>query len=266
MHDVDLPNLLGYVISEVLDAGNLMLAEWARPKGPRRRKGKSVVDTEIEWQLRDALKEALECNFWGRATGYVLTGDPWCWVVNPNDGSNDFLKGRMVSTISVGLLYEGVPVLGVVYAPITDEFGPDCIAWAEGLPHLLRNGHEVRNDLSEQNLSAGSAVLVGTTVLQPYLKTELCAPGQCMAMTSIAYRLALTAAGDAVCAISLDALSAHDVVAGHALLRACGGVLLNQDGQAITYGTEATMITASQHCLGGAPQACAVLLHREWIT
>ncbi|MCY1365360.1 putative inositol 1-monophosphatase ImpA [compost metagenome] len=249
----------------MIHAGNLLLAEWARPKGPRRRKGKAAVDIEIEWQLRDALLEALECNFWGRETGYVLTGHPWCWVVDPNDGSRDFLNGRMGSAISVGLLHEGVPVLGVVYAPITDEYGPDCIAWAEGLPHLLRNGHEVRNDLGEQEIATGRVVMVSAaTDLQPQVNAGLCAPGHFVAMPSIAYRLALTAVGDAVCAVSLNPLSAHDVVAGHALLRACGGVLLDQNGLAITYGTEAGMATVSQLCFGGAPQACSALLQREW--
>lgn len=265
MHDVDLPELLKQVVAEVIQAGNLLLAEWARPDGPRGKGDKATVDIEIEWQQRDALLEALDCNFWGEETGHVLTGHPWSWVVDPNDGTSDFLKGRMGSAISVGLLHDGVPVLGVVYAPITDEYGPDCIAWAKGLPYLLRNGHEIRNDLDDQTLSTGRAVIVSAAAaLQPKLNAELCAPGHFVAMPSIAYRLARVAAGDGVCAVSLYPLSAHDVVAGHALLSASGGVLLDQNGQAIGYRTEAGMATVSQHCFGGAPQACSALLQREW--
>ncbi|ENL6833781.1 inositol monophosphatase [Pseudomonas aeruginosa] len=265
MSDVDLPTLLRYVVAEVIHAGNLLLAEWARAEGPRGKGDKATVDTEIEWQLRDALLEALDCNFWGEETGHVLTGHPWCWVVDPNDGTSDFLKGRMGSAISVGLLHEHVPVLGVVYAPITDELGPDCIAWAEGLPYLLRNGHEVCNDLGEQTLTSDSAVMVSAAaVQQPKLNAELCAPARFVAMPSIAYRLARVAAGDGVCAVSLYPLSAHDVVAGHALLRATGGVLLDQKGQPITYRTEANMATVSQRCFGGAPTACSSLMQRKW--
>ncbi|MHC8366931.1 inositol monophosphatase family protein [Pseudomonas sp. ZT5P21] len=70
------------------------------------------------------------CDFWGEETGHILTRHPWCWVVDPNDGTSDFLRGLKGSAISVGLLYERSPVLGVVYAPVTIEGIPDYIAWA----------------------------------------------------------------------------------------------------------------------------------------
>lgn len=195
----------------------------------------------------------------------MLTGHSWCWVIDPNDGTSDFLKGRKGSAISVGLLRDSVPVLGVVYAPVTEDLGPDCIAWAEGLPHLLRNGQTVVVNLSQQCLAASSFVMVSAAAAsKPQLNAELCAPGQFLAMPSIAYRLARVAAGDGVCAVSLYPLSAHDVVAGHALLRASGGVLLNQDGQPISYRAEADMTTVSQRCFGGAPQACTTLQQRDW--
>lgn len=54
-------------------------------------------------------------------------------------------------------------------------------------------------------------------------------------MPSIAYRLARVAAGDGIAGVSLYRVSPHDVVAGHALLRAVGGDLLDQDGQPIRY-------------------------------
>ena len=62
------------------------------------------------------------------------------------DGTGDFLNRRPGSAISIGLLHNATPVLGVVYAPVTPS-GPDCIAWAEGAPALLRNGRPVNNDL-----------------------------------------------------------------------------------------------------------------------
>ena len=67
-----------------------------------------------------------------------------------------------------------------------------------------------------------------------------------------------------LCAVSLYPVSAHDVVAGHALLRASGGTLVNQDGVEITYRTVAAMSAVSERCFGGAPQACETLLARDW--
>ncbi|AZD48535.1 inositol monophosphatase family protein [Pseudomonas chlororaphis] len=265
MPEINLLTLLNLVMKQVTLAGELLIAEWARPEGPRGEDDKAEVDVEIEWQLREALLQALHCDFWGEETGHVLTGHPWCWVIDPNDGTSDFLKGRKGSAISVGLLRNSVPVLGVVYAPVTEDRGPDCIAWAEGMLHLLRNGLTTTADLSQQPLTAGSVVMVSAAaVLKPELNTELCTPGQFLAMPSIAYRLARVAAGDGVCAVSLYPLSAHDVVAGHALLRGSGGVLLDQDAQPISYRTEADLVTVSQRCFGGSPQACITLQQRNW--
>ncbi len=86
-------------------------------------------------------------------------------------------------------------------------------------------------------------------VTNPELNRELCAPGRFHAMPSIAYRLASVAAGDGICGISFYAVSAHDVVGGHALLRGAGGVLLDENGVAIRYATAAKMATVSQRGL-----------------
>lgn len=264
-HQLDLPILLQQVINQVHLAGQLLIKEWSRPHGPRGQDDKAVVDVAIEQLLRKALLELLSCDFWGEETGYALTGHRWCWVVDPNDGTSDFLKGRKGSAISVGLLRDALPVLGVVYAPVTEDRGGDSIAWAEGMMHLLRNGQPVSIDLSQQYLDTHAVVMVSAAAAtKPLLNTELCAPARFHSMPSIAYRLARVAAGDAICAVSLYPVSAHDVVAGHALLLASGGVLIDEDGQAISYRTETEMAIVSQRCFGGAKQACLELSARDW--
>ena len=64
--------------------------------------------------------------------------------MDSNDGAGDFLKGLKGSAISVGLLHNRIPVLGVVHAPVTPSGISDCIAWAEGLAYLLPNGLPVK--------------------------------------------------------------------------------------------------------------------------
>ena len=190
--------------------------------------------------------------------------DAWCWVVDPNDGTSDFLKGLKGlkgSAISVGLLHETIPVLGVVYAPVTPQGLPD---W-EGTSHLIRNGQSVDVRLADKKLSSDSTIMVSAAaVSKPELNGELCNPGHFHAMPSIAYRLARVAAGDGVCGVSLYAVSAHDVVAGHALLIGARGVLLDENGDPIRYATEVNMATVSQRCFGGSPSACHELTTRRW--
>ncbi|MBB2496485.1 inositol monophosphatase family protein [Aquipseudomonas ullengensis] len=257
--------LLKPVTEIVLLAGNLLSAEWCRPGGPRGYGDKAEVDAEIEVMLRRSLLELLDCDFWGEETGARLTGHEYCWVVDPNDGTSDFLLGRKGSAISVGLLLNTAPVLGVVYAPVTSDRGPDCISWAIGGDSVFRNGKSVLFRLNHLNLTLGSRVLVSTAAAsKPKLNAELCAPAEFIPTPSIAYRLARVAAGDAVAGASLVPVSAHDVVGGHALLIGAGGVLLDQDGQPISYESEALMMRASLRCFGGAPDACRELSKRDW--
>lgn len=256
---------LSQVIELVVAAGQILASEWQRPSGPRGVGDKADVDIEIEYALRRDLLALINCDFWGEETDSRLTGAELCWVVDPNDGTADFLRGKRGSAISVGLLQNREPILGVVYAPVTDNRGPDCIAWEAGLNGILRNGQLIHPYLSHQALTSGSQVLVSTAAnTKPLLNAELCAPSHYVPMPSIAYRLALAAAGEAVAGVSLVPVGAHDVVAGHALLIGAQGVLLDQDGNPITYSTQAKLSQVSSRCFGGAPEACRQLSRRNW--
>ncbi|AUG42735.1 inositol monophosphatase [Pseudomonas chlororaphis] len=257
--------LLKPVTEKVLLAGRLLYAEWDRLDGPRGHGDKAEVDAEIEAILRKDLLELLDCDFWGEETGARLTDHEYCWVVDPNDGTSDFLLGRKGSAISVGLLHNAAPALGVVYAPVTSDRGPDCIAWAKGCHNIIRNGQAVFSRLDQKKLVPGSRVLVSAAAAnKPDINAELCAPADYVPMPSIAYRLARVAAGDAVAGASLVPVSAHDVVGGHALLIGARGVLLNEEGIPISYDSEAQMARVSLRCFGGAPEACRELTRRNW--
>ena len=60
-------------------------------------------------------------------------------------------------------------------------------------------------------------------------------PARYVALPSIAYRLALVAVGEGVATLSLTNPCSWDYAAGHALIRAAGGVLVQADGSPITY-------------------------------
>ena len=257
--------LLKSVTECVLLAGEILSAEWSLPGGPRGHGDKAEVDVENEALLRKSLLALLDCDFWGEETGSRLTGHKYCWVVDPNDGTRDFLEGRKGSAISVGLLRDAIPVLGVVYAPVTSDRGPDCISWAEGCGNVIRNGREVSSRARLRTLSPGSRVLMSSAAANnPTINAQLCSPADFVPMPSIAYRLARVAAGDAIACASLVPVSAHDVVGGHALLKGARGVLLNQEGAPLTYDSVALMTRASNRCFGGMPEACRDLVGREW--
>ncbi|HWM43963.1 MAG TPA: inositol monophosphatase family protein, partial [Burkholderiales bacterium] len=126
-------DLLAEVIALVESEGALLAAEFLRPEGPRGRRGSAPVDLEIEERLRTKLQELLFCRFVGEETGETPgpVADA-CWVVDPHDGTFEFTSGKRGTAISVGLLKNKIPVLGVVHSPLSPDRGPDTIAWAEG--------------------------------------------------------------------------------------------------------------------------------------
>ncbi|MBO0711105.1 MAG: hypothetical protein J2P47_07500, partial [Acetobacteraceae bacterium] len=113
------------------------------------------MDEEIEHFLREKLQSLLPARFVGEETEPVAGAtDEYCWLVDPHDGTSEFLQGARGSAVSVALLREGEPVLGVVHSPLSPDRGPDCIAWAEGMDHVLRNGTPIAPHLAGQSLTS----------------------------------------------------------------------------------------------------------------
>lgn len=52
---------------------------------------------------------------------YLRLSNPWCWIIDPLDGTKEFVKKNDEFTINIALSYEGRIVLGIVYAPIFEE-------------------------------------------------------------------------------------------------------------------------------------------------
>jgi ADP-ribosyl-[dinitrogen reductase] hydrolase len=259
-----LPAILPAVTGLVKQAGTWLAAEFSRPAGPRfSDTDTSPIDTEIERFLRDRLPALLPARFVGEEEGVLAAeANGYCWVVDPHDGTRAFLEGRRGSAISVGLLRQGIPVLGVVYAPTSPDRGPDMIAWAEG-GGITRNGVPVTIDLSRRKLSASDVVFLNHGAGQrPVWNSAACAPARFMPLPSIAYRLARVAVGDGIATVTLRPVNAHDIAAGHALLTAAGGVLVAEDGVPVTYGEHGDSRPFA--CFGGAPAAVATLRARTW--
>ena len=257
-------SLLSSVIDAIDEAAAMLVEESRRPTGPRGAGSKAAVDVEIERVLGDRLTALLPARFVGEETPTRPgDGSPYCWLVDPHDGTWAYLQGYRGSAVSVALLRGDVPVLGVVCAPMSPDRSRDLIAWAEGLPHLLRNGVEVSVDLAQAGLNEGAIVFLDhSRAEKPVASGTAVAPARFISLPSIAYRLARVAAGDGVAAVSLGAPGGIDYAAGHALLRGAGGVLLDEAGREVTYSPDG--MSHVRRCFGGAPGAARELAARAW--
>ncbi|WP_198368463.1 inositol monophosphatase family protein [Roseomonas rosulenta] len=260
----ELRALLPAVVTAAEAAGRLLAAEFARPGGPRGSGSHAEIDREIEVGLRDRLLELLPARWLGEETGADPgPGGADCWLVDPNDGTSAFLAGYRGSAVCIALLRGGVPVLGVVHAPLSPDRGADTIAWAEGMDHLLRNGQPVRPQLAQGALHPGSIVFLSHAAPEwPIGNGQAVAPARFVGLPSIAYRLARVAAGDGLAAVSLNGPCGWDYAAGHALVRGAGGVLLDEAGAEVRYTIDGH--SSARWCFGGAEAAVRALAARNW--
>lgn len=249
-------------------AGRLLRRAFHRPNPADDVAGKARADREAEDLIRRRLCEAFpDAGFRAEERPdegrRPRTPEAGLWLVDPNDGTSAFQKGHRGASVSIALIRDGVPVLGVVYAYCAPDDRGDLFAWAEGCGPLTRNGEPVATPAWPKTLSADDTVFVSNSAdAHPLENARAIAPARYMPVPGIAYRLALTAAGDGVAATSLFHPRDFDYAAGHALLRAVGGVLLDERGQPITY--DMTRPTRSGFCFGGAPAVCSALARYDW--
>jgi ADP-ribosylglycohydrolase/fructose-1,6-bisphosphatase/inositol monophosphatase family enzyme len=255
---------LNRVITAVEEEAEFLRAEFYRPQGPRGRRGHCEADREIEERLRAKLQAILPCEFGGEETGMSAGTQPgWTWLVDPHDGTFEFMAARRGSAIAVALLRGNLPVLGVVCSPMSPDRGMDTIAWAEGAPAIVRNGRPVHRDLSQRRLAPGEYVWAAASAANKPLAWSLAAaPARYIVMPSIAYRMARVAAGDGVATVSIHSVNEYDIAAGMALMRAANGAVLDIEGRDVVLaGNTGTRVKG---VFAGAPEAARHLAAFDW--
>jgi ADP-ribosyl-[dinitrogen reductase] hydrolase len=262
---MNLSRALEVALAAARAAGAILGKDFHRPGGPRGKgEDKADADLEAEHEIRGRLQGAFpEWGYLGEETGRGAgkAGAP-VWLVDPNDGTRDYLLGRRGSAVSIGLLAGGQPVLGVVFAFAYPGGEGDLFAWAEGCGPLRRNGQDAGAPLPTL-LQASDVVLVSSKGDgDPGANLRCSEPARFRSVPSIAHRLALVGAGEAAAAISLYAPGAWDYAAGHALVRAVGGVLLNESGSEVTYDDRGS--SQSERAFAGSPPVARELARRPW--
>lgn len=184
------------------------------------------------------------------------------FLVDPLDGTREFIAQRDEFTVNVALVRHGVPVFGIVYAPACDELyltlAPDAAVMAKVAP---REGDISLGDIALQPIRtrapdpAALVALVSRSHATP--ETE-----DFLARFAIASR---TSAGSSLkfCVIArgvadiyprLGPTMAWDIAAGHAVLAAAGGSVTTLDGKPLLYGADAGGLRNPHFVAWGTPQ------------
>jgi myo-inositol-1(or 4)-monophosphatase len=139
------------------------------------------------------------------------------WVVDPLDGTREFVNGIPEFCVSIGFVENGRPVAGGIFNPATDETFLGSID--SGVTY---NGQPARP--SQRKTLEGALVLASRSeVKRGEWKEFEKAPFKIRPMGSVAYKLALVSAGLADITFTLTPKNEWDVVAGAALVQSAGG-------------------------------------------
>lgn len=156
------------------------------------------------------------------------------WLVDPLDGTKEFISRNGEFTVNIALVQDGEPVLGVVYAPALERMFAGVVgqgAWVEDslgrreihVRAVPEDGLTVVASRSHGDAAALDAFLAGRRVAS-------------LVNAGSSLKLCLIAAGEADLYPRLGRTMEWDIAAGHAVLRAAGGGVTRIEGGALKYG------------------------------
>jgi myo-inositol-1(or 4)-monophosphatase len=152
---------------------------------------------------------------------------PRVWVIDPIDGTREFIEKIPQFTVSIGLAVGGRPAVGVVYNPAQAKL----YKAARGAGAML-NDSPIR--VTPREKVEGASLIVSRSEprkrFQPF--AELC---RVQPVGSIAFRLALIAEGQGDGMLTFRALHEWDVCGGVAVVEGAGGVVIDGQGNNIVF-------------------------------
>jgi myo-inositol-1(or 4)-monophosphatase len=219
----------------LLAAGRVLTAKFGKVSYRLKRPADLVTAADLESQrvILAHLRRALpDDDYQAEEAAVRLTGAEYRWVIDPVDGTTNYAHGYPASTVSIGVLRDGVPALGGVYDPSRKE-----LFLAERGRGAFLNGRRLRVSktarVSESLLITGFPIYGRTESLDLHLarfKAFLKTSHGVRRSGSAALDLAWVAAGRAD-GFWESGLSPWDVAAGWLLVSEAGGTVSDYAGR-----------------------------------
>ena len=235
------PALLDEVIRIARAAGDVIMAIYATDFAVRGKSDASPV-TEADERAEAVITQGLRSLAPGVtivAEEAVAGGDRpevgrWFWLVDPLDGTKEFIHRNGEFTVNIALVRDGEPVLGVVFAPAIGRL----FAGVKGQGAFAVDG-TVRSAIRCRTAPPEGLTVVASRSHGDAAALDAFLAGRKVARTTHAgssLKLCLVAAGEADLYPRLGRTMEWDIAAGHAVLSAAGGRVDTLDGAALRYG------------------------------
>ena len=235
-------NELDIGIKAAREAGKV-ITRYYKSKNKIRYKSYKNPVTTADFEADKKIKEILMSNFpsygWLSEetfdSHYRLNLDK-VWIVDPIDGTKEFIEGIPNFAVSIGLVENGLPTIGILFNPITQQ-----MFYAQAGKGAFLNDELIkcksRNNIKDMTiLNSRSEDKAG--LWTPYkFKFKSLKP-----IGSVAYKLGLIASGEADAFASLKPKSEWDICAGDCIIREAGGRLINLNGEVRNYNLKDTRV------------------------
>ena len=220
-------------------AGARVMSHYGRDEAAAFKPDQSPV-TAADREAEALILAALEKEFPGvpvvaeeaQAAGADTKAGPRFFLVDPLDGTREFLKGNGEFTVNIALVEHGAPVAGAVFAPALGR-----MFFADDTGAFEQKGDAARRIEARLAPASGLVALCSRShddkETQAYL--EKLAVRDITAIGS-SLKFCLLAAGEADLYARAGRTMEWDTAAGHAILAAAGGTLNDWDGGAFPYG------------------------------
>jgi myo-inositol-1(or 4)-monophosphatase len=223
-------NLAAEVTAITAEAGALALARWDDDfKRWEKTPGSPVceVDLEVDALLRRRLEALVPDAGWlseETADSAQRLRHRRVWVVDPIDGTRDYIRARPGWSVSVALVEDGQPVIGVLDAPARTE------RWvAVAGQGATLNGQPIR--VSDRSELVGARVPADAL---PQLDSDLVMVAK---PNSIALRIAMVAAGQADLLATIRWGNEWDIAAAVLIAREAGAAVTDALGRKLRFNT-----------------------------
>jgi 3'(2'), 5'-bisphosphate nucleotidase len=184
------------------------------------------------------------------AAGRIPAHDDTYFLVDPLDGTKEFIRGGDDYTVNIGLIERGIPKLGVVFAPATGRLHGGCVgngAWLDEGQGRVQIATRPRGDLT-------TAVASKSHLNQATIDYLEAAVGNCgYVSVGSSLKFCIVAEGKADIYPRAAPTSEWDTAAGHAVLLSAGGLVDGPDGEALAYGKRAFLNRAFVATSGWKP-------------
>lgn len=246
--------ILDGIIEIIREGGKILLSASSLHAKGISKGGHANFVTEYDSKIQSFLIEKLhallpEANFIGEENGLSLFNEQdrkgFAFVIDPIDGTNNFIKGYEPSVISIGLFREGIPFIGVIYNPFQDQ-----TYYAMRGHGAFLNGSPIH---SSQESLENSLISVGTAPYQPELHPKMFEISALYLRHGMDLRRSGSAAMD-LCLLASGKtgvffepiLGLWDFAAGAIICEEAGCVITDLEGKPLTYDGSSSILCVSE--------------------